>query len=109
MRSNLPLLRVNLGRDTNVMALIDTGSSFNLISKNTFNELREKKLIKGFDKKTIDCYAANNQRLDIEYRCKIIVKIHNFTWLTECQAEIKLISKSASGLGSKFKRKQIHY
>lgn len=78
--NNLPVIPVTLHNNLKTNALIDSGSSINCISKNLFETLIKRKLIKKHTENNLPCYSADSSKLKITGCCVIKIKIHRFSW-----------------------------
>lgn len=85
LSNNIPILKVLLNNDINVNALIDSGSTCNIISQELFGILKQNKLVlKNMSKKEkISLLAANDTEIHITSKCLIKVKIDSNTWKAE--------------------------
>lgn len=78
--NKLPMVKVNLNCDLDIYALIDSGCSSELISKELYDVLFANKLVPKIEPSDLNMFAANNQRLNILGSTNVKIKIDNFTW-----------------------------
>lgn len=76
----VPHLKVTLCNDLEINALLDTGSTQNIISHNLFKLLDKKKLVFNNNICTGNLLAANNSQIKIFSQCLVKIKIANFSW-----------------------------
>lgn len=86
----MPTVQVKFNDKFSKFALLDTGSSVNLISAKCFEEMRRLRLIKKFDDSNVLCFTATNQSIPMLGTCIIKVKINNFSWYVKFLIGINL-------------------
>jgi len=79
----LPTVEVSLGNKLNCNALIDTGASINLLSKDMLNKLIHNGVVKKVYSTKIECFSAGNHALDIKGKCQVKINIAGFCWNVE--------------------------
>lgn len=80
--NKLPMVKVELNSELNTYALVDSGCSSELISKDFYDTLFAKKLVLKIKPSDVNMFAANNQKLDTLGSTYLKIKIGNFTWKT---------------------------
>lgn len=78
---NLPMVDVDFGKGVKQSALLDSGSSVNVLSKKMYDDLVVKKLVINVSDDKINCVTATNESLEILGVCRIKVKIQEKTWV----------------------------
>lgn len=78
--STLPTLKVSFGKKVLENALIDTGSSINLINEFMLRRLTAKNIVTEITHADIDCKTAVNTAIEIIGRCRTKIKINKFSW-----------------------------
>ncbi len=76
----LPTVKVILGNSLKYNALLDSGSTTNIIHKAVFEELKAGKQIKELFNSSAQCSTATGERMLISGVCKVKVKMNNFSW-----------------------------
>ena len=75
----LPYIQIDLGA-TNILGLIDSGSTRSIISQQLATVLANHNLIRRSQNVNIKCATANKQNLNISRSITVKLKIKNFTW-----------------------------
>lgn len=78
--NRLPTVVVKFNDQLKELALVDTGSSINVVNKHMLNNLIRCKLVKHIGTKELPCFSANNQNIKISGSCIVKLKINNFSW-----------------------------
>lgn len=76
----VPSINVQIDKTINLNALIDTGASLNIMSKELFDKLYNKKLIISCSKWEGNVMTANNTDMEVQCECEAKIKIKDFTW-----------------------------
>ena len=77
---NVPVVQVTCGKNLVCKALVDTGSSVNILGKNTLNELIKLRIVKKVYATKIQCMSASNNALELIGQCEVKIKLGSFTW-----------------------------
>src|SRR5436190_12446657 len=78
---NVPVIQVTCGKKLLCKALVDTGSSVNILGKNTLNELIKLRIVQKLYATKIQCMSsASNNVLELIGRCEVKIKLGSFTW-----------------------------
>src|SRR5436190_11099195 len=80
---SLPTVEVLFGKKVSSNALIDSGSTVNLLNKHMLNKLIHNGIVKKVYTSNIECYGAGNNTLNIVGRCFVKINIGGFTWKVE--------------------------
>jgi len=81
--SRLPSVSVTLGlpsKNNQTLALLDSGSSLNLISRRYFSELADNKQIKHVFSTNQQLTVANQNKINITCYCYLNVKLQKYSW-----------------------------
>lgn len=78
---NLPVLNVNFSNEMCQCALLDSGSSANILSRKLYDELVLKKLVIRFSNDKVNCLTATSESINVIGNCWVKIKIQNKSWV----------------------------
>lgn len=78
----VPMLNLTVNKKKETQTLLDTGSNFNVISQDFYEQLsRQKSVLKTRPLHSkFQLVTANNSLIDVTHECQLLIKIHSFTW-----------------------------
>ena len=77
---SVPVIAIECGNNVSCEALVDTGSSVNILSKDFLNKLIHSKNVKKVTSTTVQCVSASNNNLKLLGQCRVKIKIGHFSW-----------------------------
>lgn len=76
----LPTINTLFGKNNDTKALIDTGSTRSLISKDFFTSIKSNYCVKSVSKINSYITSASNTKITIRQEAKVHFKVHSFSW-----------------------------
>lgn len=80
LSGKLPFAHVTFDSSLKCIALIDSGSSRSLISKELFNMLKDKQLVSNVNKVSHSMGTASQHKITVRYEATIHLKLGDFSW-----------------------------
>lgn len=80
LSGKLPEIKADLWQGVSTYALLDSGSSRSLISREFFNKIKTLPCVKSVAKVNCAIQTANRDRLAVKIEAKVHIKIEKFSW-----------------------------